>query len=114
MLLHHLVIEWLLALDTALGRETSVRFNDLLVWDTSPSFKGIDILGKTLIQKGVFRKETNEGVCNCRTEFPWVEFMCKGVNFARKIVNLNLSDRIWDTQGTGLRRKKLISKTASG
>ena len=84
MLLHHLVIEWLLALDTALGRETAVRFNDLFVWDASPSFKGIDILGKTLIQKGVFRKETNEGVCNRWTEFSWVEFMCKSVNFARK------------------------------
>jgi hypothetical protein len=48
MLLHHLVIEWLPAVNTPLGRETAVRFNDLLVWDASPSFKGIDILGKTL------------------------------------------------------------------
>jgi len=48
MLLHHLVIEWLPALNTPLGRETAMRFNDLPVRDASPSFKGINILGKTL------------------------------------------------------------------
>jgi hypothetical protein len=48
MLLHHLVIEWFPTLNTPLGRKTAVRFNNLPVRDASPSFKGIDILGKTL------------------------------------------------------------------
>ena len=54
--------------------------NDLIIRYTGTALERVDVLRKACVQEIVRRKELDEGMGGCGSEFAWVELVGEGVD----------------------------------